>query len=199
VIGLGSRRRREKKILGLVQTATQNERVCAVFLHRAWSIAGPRAEVGLLCVLYRSQVGCARRFRPCSGAGWRSNSVTQARERGPLSPERPAGHLASRAATEFHHALHPERTAPLNDSFGVSRKNVSASRRSKCLRRRGGSLVSECSGTTTSGHIKRSGTKAIQTARTSNAGGLISGEHYTSLLGNSLSQRLFGKDIPTKK
>lgn len=50
VIALGITARGEKKILGFVQTATENERVCAAFL-QSLIARGLRTEAGLLCVI----------------------------------------------------------------------------------------------------------------------------------------------------
>ena len=50
VIALGITLQGQKKILGLVQTATENEPVCAAFL-RALVERGLRVEPGLLCVI----------------------------------------------------------------------------------------------------------------------------------------------------
>ncbi len=50
VIALGVTRRGEKRILGLVQTATENQRVCAAFL-RELEPRGFRAPAGLLVVV----------------------------------------------------------------------------------------------------------------------------------------------------
>ncbi len=50
VIALGITRRGEKKILGVVQTATENEPVCADFL-RSLVERGLRTDHGLLCVI----------------------------------------------------------------------------------------------------------------------------------------------------
>lgn len=50
VIALGVTRQGEKKILGLVQTATENEAVCAAFL-RDVVARGLRPDQGLLCVI----------------------------------------------------------------------------------------------------------------------------------------------------
>ena len=50
VIALGITTKGEKKILGFVQTATENERVCATFLHSLVD-RGLRTEDGLLCVI----------------------------------------------------------------------------------------------------------------------------------------------------
>ena len=50
VIALGITRQGQKKILGFVQTATENESVCAAFL-RALVARGLRVAPGLLCVI----------------------------------------------------------------------------------------------------------------------------------------------------
>jgi transposase-like protein len=50
VIALGVTRQGEKKILGFVQTATENEPVCAAFL-RGLVTRGLRTDQGLLCVI----------------------------------------------------------------------------------------------------------------------------------------------------
>ncbi len=50
VIALGITQRGEKKILGVVQTATENEPVCAAFL-RSLVERGLRTDQGLLCVI----------------------------------------------------------------------------------------------------------------------------------------------------
>ena len=50
VIALGVTRRGEKKLLGFVQTATENEPVCAAFL-RSLVDRGLRTDQGLLCVI----------------------------------------------------------------------------------------------------------------------------------------------------
>ncbi|BFU92557.1 MAG: hypothetical protein NTAFB01_37990 [Nitrospira sp.] len=50
VIALGVTRQGEKKILGFVQTATENEAVCAEFL-RGLVTRGLRTDQGLLCVI----------------------------------------------------------------------------------------------------------------------------------------------------
>lgn len=50
VIALGITLQGQKKILGVVQTATENERVCAAFL-RELVERGLRAESGLLCII----------------------------------------------------------------------------------------------------------------------------------------------------
>lgn len=50
VIALGITRQGEKKILGFVQTATENEAVCAEFV-RGLVTRGLRTEQGLLCVI----------------------------------------------------------------------------------------------------------------------------------------------------
>jgi len=50
VIALGITRQGEKKILGFVQTATENEAVCAAFL-RGVVARGLRTDQGLLCVI----------------------------------------------------------------------------------------------------------------------------------------------------
>lgn len=50
VIALGGTRQGEKKILGCVQTATENEAVCAEFL-RGLVTRGLRTDQGLLCVI----------------------------------------------------------------------------------------------------------------------------------------------------
>lgn len=50
VIALGVTRQGEKKILGFVQTATENEMVCAAFL-RELVARGLRTDPGLLCVI----------------------------------------------------------------------------------------------------------------------------------------------------
>ena len=50
VIALGITRQGQKTILGFVQTATENERVCAAFL-RELVARGLRAESGLLCII----------------------------------------------------------------------------------------------------------------------------------------------------
>lgn len=50
VIALGITRRGQKQVLGFVQTATENERVCAAFL-RELVERGLRTEQGLLCVI----------------------------------------------------------------------------------------------------------------------------------------------------
>lgn len=50
VIALGITATGEKKILGFVQTATENERVCAAFL-QGLVARGLRSEAGLLCVI----------------------------------------------------------------------------------------------------------------------------------------------------
>ena len=50
VIALGVTRQGEKKILGVVQTATENEPVCAAFL-RDLITRGLRTDQGLLCVI----------------------------------------------------------------------------------------------------------------------------------------------------
>jgi putative transposase len=50
VIALGITRQGQKTILGFVQTATENERVCAAFL-RELVTRGLRVESGLLCII----------------------------------------------------------------------------------------------------------------------------------------------------
>jgi putative transposase len=50
VLALGITRQGQKKILGFVQTATENERVCAAFL-RELVERGLRVESGLLCII----------------------------------------------------------------------------------------------------------------------------------------------------
>ena len=50
VIALGITLQGQKKILGFVQTATENERVCAAFL-RELVARGLRVESGLLCII----------------------------------------------------------------------------------------------------------------------------------------------------
>ena len=50
VIALGITRQGQKTILGFVQTATENERVCAAFL-RELVARGLRVESGLLCII----------------------------------------------------------------------------------------------------------------------------------------------------
>lgn len=50
VIALGITRQGQKTILGFVQTATENERVCAAFL-RELVERGLRVEAGLLCII----------------------------------------------------------------------------------------------------------------------------------------------------
>jgi transposase-like protein len=67
VLALGIRRTGEKKILGVVQTATENEAVCARFL-RELVERGLRTEQGLLCVIDAglTLVGAAFRNRLAS-------------------------------------------------------------------------------------------------------------------------------------
>jgi transposase-like protein len=99
VIALGVTLQGQKKILGFVQTATENEPVCGAFL-RALMERGLRVEPGLLCI-----IDGAKRLRKAvqtvlgAQALVQPVSVAQARERGAISPEGSAGGLASAAAT----------------------------------------------------------------------------------------------------
>lgn len=74
VIALGMTWKGEKKFLGFVQTARENEAVCSEFL-RGLVTRGLRTDQELLCVNDGAK-GCARRSRPCLDERLRCNAVS---------------------------------------------------------------------------------------------------------------------------
>ena len=106
VIALGVTVTGEKRVLGLVQTATENKRVCATFL-RELVERGFRAPTGLLVVLdgakgLRQTAGrvCARELRRCHAraAETRGGLGQDQRVGGPQSGRRPRGNADAASA-----------------------------------------------------------------------------------------------------
>jgi len=97
VIALGVTRTGEKRILGMVQTVTENTAVCASFLREIVE-RGFTAPHGLLVVLDGAKGLRRRRTRSAGRRGRRAAlSVAQARERRALPPEVRATRLATEA------------------------------------------------------------------------------------------------------
>ena len=74
VIALGVTLTGEKIVLGFVQTATENEKVCSAFL-RELVERGLNTERGLLCVVDGAK-GCGRRSARSSGPRRRCNAAS---------------------------------------------------------------------------------------------------------------------------